>query len=148
MTSDNARTILAVPRTAKKKSIEQAYKKRCKELQIKIRPGNPITVRKQAQAQLVQVTAAWNMLNQKPVKRSTKSTPKPQRMPRVTWHPTSYSGGPLNLGTVWKKFFSLIPLPEPVVIIISVLVTLGLFTLLMTKGDILWDYFKTLLSVR
>ena len=132
MTPENAQTILGVPRTAKKKAIEQAYHKRCKDLQLKMRPGNLLAVRKQAQVQLVQVTEAWNVLNQKPVKRSAKPAPKPQPVPRVTRHPTSHSSDPLNLAGVWERVFALIPLPRPVVATVAAATMLALIILLIT----------------
>lgn len=133
MTPENARTILGVPRTAKKREIDQAYRERCKVFQLKIRPGNPLVVRKQAQAQLVQITEAWNVLNQKPVKQSTKPAPKPRTIPHVTPHHTSHSGGPLNLANVWERVFSMMPLPWPVVAAVAATVVMGVIFLFVTK---------------
>jgi hypothetical protein len=133
MMPDNARKILGVPRTAKKKAIDQVYHNQCKALQVQMRPGNPITVRKQAQAQLVQITAAWNTLNRQPFKPPAKSSPAPRSTPKINPHYTSRNRGPVNLANVWERVFSLIPLPRPLVIAVTAAVVVTMLTLLISK---------------
>ncbi|MCD4831699.1 MAG: hypothetical protein K8R02_07845 [Anaerohalosphaeraceae bacterium] len=123
MTKIEACKMLRVSPTASLAKKELAYRQMQKNLQLKLIPGNPITERRWAREQLSEITMAHQIL-QKP-----SGARKPVYKRPATW---STATKPETLGDSWDLFVSLMPFPEPVIVIFLVvvvmLVVVGLFS--------------------
>ena len=105
MNENDAHRILGIPRSAGLYLAEQAYRQQSRNLQRRIVPGLPLSVRQKAQQDLIQMTSAWNTL--KAAKTSWK-----QRNTSVKQSTTAQR--PHGLADNWEGFFSLFPFSRPV----------------------------------
>lgn len=78
MTKTDARKILGISPRAGLKAAERAYHQKCRNLQIRMLPGNPCSERQQAEVELVELTDAWKSMQTK------RSTNNRCTKPRVT----------------------------------------------------------------
>lgn len=115
MTETEACKILGVSVSASFVKKEQSYKQKQRKLQLSIAPGNSQSERKKAWKQLAELTGAWHVL-----KETHKIKP-------------SIHIKPQTLGQLWETLVSLVPIPEPVivflVVMVGILVILGLLKL-------------------
>jgi len=119
MNNADAYRILGFSRSVDFKSIEQAYQKKSRDLQRKIVPGNPLSVRQQAQKDLAQLASAWNTLKTAAPKKQKRTTP-------AKWSATNRR--PHGLADRWEAFFSLLPFSRVTIAMVTVLLLCtGLF---------------------
>ncbi|HBG60691.1 MAG: hypothetical protein A2Y10_13180 [Planctomycetes bacterium GWF2_41_51] len=115
MTETEACKLLDISISASFARKQQAYRKIQRKLQLSIAPGNPQSERKKAWKQLTQLASAWHVL-----KETNNSKPFVRMMPKT-------------LAQSWQTLASRIPVPEPVivflVIMVTILVIIGLFKL-------------------
>lgn len=82
MTKTEANRILGVPGSMPLNQAEQVYQQKRRQLQLQLMPGNPLSVRKNAQAELAVLTKAWQVFlskNQAQKYKNPAKTPKPQQ---------------------------------------------------------------------
>jgi hypothetical protein len=116
MTKDHAINILGISHSDGIKTAEQAYRQKCRQLQIRMVPGNPCSERRKAQTELAELTTAWHLFSNG--KSTENKNPKPRtaaKQPPV--HKKTNYTPTQNLGSLWDDFFDLLPLPKPVPIL-------------------------------
>jgi hypothetical protein len=119
MTKDQAMKILGISRFTYTKKLEQAYRQKCQQLQIRMIPGNPCLERRKAQTELAELATAWKTLSNR------KSTENKNLKPRTATkqypiNRTTTHVSPQNLGGFWDDFFDILPIPKPVVMILLI----------------------------
>jgi hypothetical protein len=116
MTKDSARNILGISHSAGIKTAEQTYRQKCRQLQIRMVPGNPCLERRKAQTELAELTTAWKMLSNG--KSTENKNPKPRTATKqYPANRTTTYASTQNLGSLWDDFFDLLPIPKPVAIL-------------------------------
>ena len=126
MTKDSAKNILGISHSAGIKTAEQAYRQKCRQLQIRMVPGNPYLERRKAQTELAELTTAWKMLSNG--KSTENKNPKPRTATKQypASRTTTYASTQ-NLGSLWDDFFDLLPIPKSVVILLLVAMFFSVF---------------------
>ena len=121
MTKHEARMYLGVSNSDSNKRIVQTYQNQCQTLQSKMIPGNSCTDRQKAQAELVNLTAAWNTLEIKP---STKKEFQPlTSINRVDSIPSSNKA--YDLADSWEQVFEVIPYAKPILLFFVIAIIIG-----------------------
>jgi len=126
MTKEHAMNILGISHSAGIKTAEQAYRQKCRQLQIRMVPGNPCLERRKAQTELAELTTAWHLFS------SGKSTENKNSKPRTAakQHPARRAAAyasTQNLGSLWDDFFDLLPIPKPVAMLFMAAMLFAVF---------------------
>lgn len=140
MTMEQARNILGISHSAGLKTVEQIYRQKCRQLQIRMVPGNPCSERMKAQTDIAELTTAWHLVS------NGKSTENKNQKPRTAakQYPanrkTTYAS-PQNLGSLWDEFVDMLPISKSAALILLAamffLVIVSVLKLFM-KGFKLW----------
>ena len=131
MTKIEACKVLGISRSASSVKAEQAYLNIQKQLCLQLVPGNTLADRQKAQAQLAELTTAWQVLQKSPHKSHTRkpAPKKPRKSKPATVIPYPK---PQTLAEAWELLVTLLPFPEPVIAIllcvIFLLVLIGLLS--------------------
>lgn len=82
MTADQAYIVIGVDKSSSRSQIEQAYKGKLKGLQLLLRPGQTLAVRKQAQQQVAELAGAWEVLKNRPQQSHSRPPAKSHKQPQ------------------------------------------------------------------
>ena len=118
MTKTEANRILGVPGSMPLCQAEQAYQEKRRQLQLKLMPGNPLSVRKKVQDDLALLITAWQTYTKTYCPHKTKKS-KPSNNPR---NPKPI----LNLKELWKSVFGELPIGN----LLFIAIFLGVLSLL------------------
>ncbi len=112
MTKHEARMYLGVSNSDSSKQITQVYQNQCQTLQSKMIPGNSCVERQKAQADLVNLTTAWNTLDIKQSKNKFQPIISINQVDSTLSSDKAY-----DLADCWVQVFKSIPFAKPVMII-------------------------------
>lgn len=122
MTLSQAYSVLGTNSRSHAKA-QQLYRDKRQELRLQMVPGMPVKIRQNAQTELAQLEAAWQVINTRPATPKKRRTQKTVPGPPVKAVP---QGKPQTLGDAWDQAASTMPFPEPVIVIVVILVALGI----------------------
>lgn len=130
MTKEQARNILGISHSASIKTTEQAYQQKCRQLQIRMVPGNPCSCRQKAQIELAKLVTARRMLSNHKSNENENSTSRTATKHHPVNRTTTYTPTH-NMGNLWNDFFDMLPIPKPVAILLLVAMFFCVFVTLL-----------------
>ena len=122
MTTAEACTTLGVSQPVRRTAVQQAFQVNHKKLQSKVVPGNCLADRQKAQAELVKLTTARQVLLAQPANKPAGRKPsskKPQRHKQV---PTTTYPQPQDLAEAWEQLVQLLPFSKSVATTVIILI--------------------------
>ena len=135
MTKTDARKILGISPRAGLKAAERAYHQKCRNLQIRMLPGNPRSERQQAEVELVELTDAWKSMqtkrstnNRRTKPRVTVNRQKPVKQSATIWEVIH------EMCQSWEFLVGMVPLPKPATVAILIVYFLLVMITLVLKS--------------